>query len=161
VLYTEKRFGWTSIETGLSLALVGLTAALVQGGLTRVVIPRLGERKSVVVGLSITVLAFVAYGLANQSWMFYALIVAGSLGGITNPAVQGLISRSVGANEQGGVQGSLAGLQSVAGFLGMHLPGAAFFCGALLVLIGLGLAIRSFRKDRLEAEALQKGPEPG
>lgn len=174
VLYTENRFGWTSIQTGLSLALVGLTAALVQGGLTRVVIPRLGERKAVVVGLSISAMAFVAYGLANHGWMFYALIVVGSLGGISNPAVQGLISRSVGANEQGGVQGSLAGLQSVAGFLGIQLssrlfgyfirpeapvqlPGAAFFGGAILMAFGLALAIRSFRKDRLATEASPRG----
>jgi DHA1 family tetracycline resistance protein-like MFS transporter len=175
VLYTEHRFGWTSIQTGLSLALVGLTAALVQGGLTRVVIPRLGERKSVVIGLSITALVCVAYGLASQGWMLYVLIVAGSFSGIAGPAVQGLISRSVGADEQGGVQGSISGLQSVAGFLGMqlstrlfgyfispdapmHLPGAAFFSSAVLVVIGLLLAVVSFRNDSLKLKAQSSKP---
>jgi DHA1 family tetracycline resistance protein-like MFS transporter len=170
VLYTEKRFGWDALQAGGSLAVVGLCAALVQGGLTRLIIPRLGERASVVLGLAITAFAFVAYGLASQSWMLYALIAVGSLGGITNPAVQGLISRSVGADEQGGVQGALTGLASIAGFLGLklaaglfghfirpdapvYLPGAAFFCSAALVVIGLLLAIRSFRNESSKAKA--------
>lgn len=162
VLYTKHRFDWTVGQTGYSLALVGLTAALVQGGLTRVLIPKLGERKAATLGLAINAASFTGYGLATQGWMMYALIVVGSLGGITGPAVQGLISRSVGANEQGGVQGALSSLASVAGILGPplsttlfshfisdgavpKLPGAAFFSSALLVLIALTLAVRSFR----------------
>jgi DHA1 family tetracycline resistance protein-like MFS transporter len=163
VLYTRHRFDWTVGQTGYSLALVGLTAALVQGGLTRVLVPRLGERKAATLGLTMIAVTFVGYGLATESWMMYALIVVGSLGGITGPAVQALISRSVGADEQGGIQGSLTGLASVAGILGpplsttlfshfisdeakMKIPGAAFFSSALLVLIGLMLAVRSFRR---------------
>jgi DHA1 family tetracycline resistance protein-like MFS transporter len=163
VLYTKHRFDWTVGQTGYSLALVGLTAALVQGGLTRVLVPRLGERKAATLGLAIIAVAFTGYGLATKGWMMYALIVVGSLGGITGPAVQGLISRSVGADEQGGVQGSLAGLASVAGILGpplsttlfshfisdgaaVKLPGAAFFSSALLVLCALMLAVKSFRR---------------
>ncbi len=163
VLYTRHRFDWTVGQTGYSLALVGLTAALVQGGLTRVLVPRLGERKAATLGLAIIAVSFTGYGLATEGWMMYALIVLGSLGGITGPAVQGLISRSVGANEQGGVQGSLAGLASVAGILGpplattlfshfisdgatVKLPGAAFFSSALLVILALMLAVKSFRR---------------
>jgi len=163
VLYTRHRFDWTVGQTGYSLALVGLTAALVQGGLTRVLVPRLGERKAATLGLAISGLSFTGYGLATEGWMMYALIVVGSLGGITGPAVQALISRSVGADEQGGVQGSLAGLASVAGILGpplattlfshfiggeaaVNLPGAAFFSSALLVIIALILAATSFRR---------------
>ena len=164
VLYTKHRFDWTVGQTGYSLALVGLTAALVQGGLTRVLVPRLGERKAATLGLAINVVSFAGYGLATEGWMMYALIVVGSLGGITGPAVQGLISRSVGADEQGGVQGALTSLASMAGILGpplsttlfshfisdgarLKLPGAAFFSSALLVVIALLLAVRSFRRN--------------
>jgi DHA1 family tetracycline resistance protein-like MFS transporter len=150
-------------QTGLSLALVGLTAAIVQGGLTRVVVPWLGEKRAATIGLAIAAVTYAGYGLATQSWMIYALIVLGSLGGITGPAVQGLISRGVGANEQGGVQGSLTSLGSVAGIIGPpvaaglfgyfigdtapgRLPGAAFFFSSLLVIGAMLLALRSFRK---------------
>jgi DHA1 family tetracycline resistance protein-like MFS transporter len=80
------------------------------------------------------------------------------------PALQGLVSRCVPLNEQGAVQGALSSLASLAGILGpvlatglfgffisarapAHVPGAAFFCGALLMLIALQLALRSFRKN--------------
>jgi DHA1 family tetracycline resistance protein-like MFS transporter len=119
-------------------------------------------------GLTVGALSFVGYGLATESWMIYALIVAGSLGGVTGPAVQGLISRGVGANEQGGVQGSLSSLASVAGVLGppvatglfghfigataaVHLPGAAFFFSAVLDLAAMLLALRSFRRNGVGA----------
>ena len=96
--------------------------------------------------------------------MIYAILFVGSIGGVMSPAVQGLISRSVGADEQGSVQGSLSSLVSIAGIIGppiatglfayfisekppWKIPGAAFFCSALLVLLALTLAVRSFRKN--------------
>ncbi len=50
VLYTGFRFGWNEQTNGLTLALVGLMAALVQGLLVRPTIARLGERRTVSVG---------------------------------------------------------------------------------------------------------------
>ncbi|MEW6303309.1 MAG: TCR/Tet family MFS transporter [Verrucomicrobiota bacterium] len=163
VLYTSYRYGWTSKEVGFSLALVGVTAAVVQAGLTRIVVARFGEKKTATVGLLISALSYAAYGWASKGWMMYAIILIGSLAGVTGPAVQGLISRSVGANEQGGVQGSLTSLTSVSGILGppiatglfamfidptapRQIPGAAFYCSAILTIVAMLLAVRSFRK---------------
>lgn len=165
VLYTSYRYHWTVGQTGLSLAIVGLMAAIVQGGLTRVIVRRIGEEKSAIVGLAIGALSYIGYGLATEGWMIYAILVFGSLGGITSPAVQGLISRGVGANEQGGVQGALSSLTGISGILGppiaaglfahfigakssLQLPGAAFFFSATLVVLALLLALRSFRRTR-------------
>src|SRR5260221_14660856 len=85
---------------------------------SRLIVPRLGEEKAATIGLSIAACSYAGYGLAPQGWMIYVILVVGSFGGITGPAVQGLISRSVGANEQGGVQGSLTSLASIAGIIG-------------------------------------------
>ena len=160
VLYTEHRYHWDYGQTGLSLAVVGIMAMIVQGGLTRVIVARLGEKKSAILGLSIAALAYAAYGLATQGWMIYVILVFGSLGGITGPSVQGLISRNVGADEQGGVQGSLASLAGISGFLAPpiaaalfghfvnSLPGAAFFLSAALIILALLLAVRSFLRQR-------------
>ena len=161
VLYTEHRYSWNTRQTGLSLAVVGIMAMIVQGGLTRVIVARIGEKKSAIAGLSIAALAYVAYGAATEGWMIYVVLVFGSLGGITGPALQGLISRNVGADEQGGVQGSLASLSSVAGILAppvatglfsrfVHTaPGAAFFCSAALIITALLLAARSFQRGAI------------
>jgi MFS transporter, DHA1 family, tetracycline resistance protein len=170
VLYTGYRYSWTVGQTGLSLAIVGLMAAIVQGGLTRVIVERFGEQRATLTGLLIAALTYAGYGLATEGWMIYAILVIGSLSGVTGPAVQGLISRSIAANEQGGVQGSLTSLASVAGIIGpplatalfgffigktapIHLPGAAFFFSAVLVLIAALLALRSFRKQRRTASS--------
>ena len=164
VLYTHYRYAWTTGQTGISLAIVGLTTAIVQGGLTRLIVGRLGERKSTVLGLSIGTLSFLGYGLATQGWMIYAILVVGSLRAVSGPAIQGMISRSIGANEQGGVQGSLTSLTSVAGIIGpwiasnlfawfisdhvsVKVPGAAFFFSAGVMVIALFLAVRSFGKQ--------------
>lgn len=170
VLYTSYRYHWTPGQTGLSLAMVGLTSAIVQGGLTRAIIPRLGERRSVTVGLTISAMGLIAYGLATDGWMAYVVIAVASLSGISGPSVQGLISRSVGANEQGAVQGSLSSLSSVAGVLGpplatglfgyfisasapVQLPGAAFFFSSALTITAMLLAVRSFRREPTVATA--------
>jgi DHA1 family tetracycline resistance protein-like MFS transporter len=168
VLYTAYRYAWSPLQNGLSLALVGILSVLVQGGLVRVLIPRLGERRAIVAGLAVTMLAFLLYGLATQGWMIYAIMVIGSLGGIAGPALQGLISRSVSDQEQGSVQGALASLASLTGVVGpvvatglfanftapgapVHLPGIAFFFGALLILAGTLFAVRLFKQPRTVA----------
>ncbi|PYI83254.1 MAG: tetracycline resistance MFS efflux pump [Verrucomicrobia bacterium] len=170
VLYTGYRYHWTIGQTGLSLAIVGLMAAIVQGGLTRIIVERIGEQQAAAFGLAISALSYAGYGLATAGWMIYAILVIGSLGGVTGPAVQGLISRNVAANEQGGVQGSLTSLASVSGIIGppiaaglfayfigdtapAHLPGAAFFFSAVLTVGALVLAVRSFRKGATKAPA--------
>jgi DHA1 family tetracycline resistance protein-like MFS transporter len=170
VLYTSYRYGWTPKQVGLSLAAVGVMAAIVQGGLVRKIIPKLGERRSIIIGLMNATVFFAAYGLATQGWMVYVLIGIGSFGGIAMPALQGLVSRGVPLNEQGAVQGALSSLASLAGILGpvlatglfgyfisarapAQVPGAAFFCGSMLMLIALLLAVRTFRKTPLAAAA--------
>jgi DHA1 family tetracycline resistance protein-like MFS transporter len=164
VLYTGYRYQWSVGQTGLSLALVGLMAAVMQGGLTRVVIPRLGERRATLFGLGLLALGLIAYGLADTGWKAYVLIVLVSPAGIATPAIQGLISRSIRDDEQGAVQGALASLGSVAGIAGppvvtalfsyfigpttpLHLPGAPFFFSSLLTVVAVFLALRSFSRS--------------
>ena len=45
--YNIEKFGWSEKMIGYSLGLVGLMVALVQGGLIRIVIPKLGYQRSV------------------------------------------------------------------------------------------------------------------
>lgn len=163
VLYTDLRYGWDTRATGFSLAFVGVMAAVVQGGLTKVIVDKLGEVKTGLVGLAMATLMFICYGLCTEGWMIYVCILVGSLAGVAGPAVQVLMSHSVPADQQGGLQGSLTSLASVAGILGppmctslfgyfisdkapVHLPGAAFFASAILSFIALVLAIRTLRK---------------
>ena len=162
-LHTEARFGWGPVDIGASLALVGLMAAIVQGGLIRVIIPRLGERRALLVGLAVSTVGFLAFSFATRGWMMYAILIPFALSGLAGPASQAILSREVGPSEQGELQGSLSSLQSLTGILGPllatalftrfaapsatpHIPGAPFFAAAAFSLLGLLLALRLFAK---------------
>ena len=164
VLYTGYRFGWGETANGLTLALVGVTAVLVQGFLIRPAIARFGERRTIIIGLSVSVLTFLFYGLAAQGWMMVVTIVIGSLSGVAGPAIQGLVAGSVSPQEQGKVQGALTSLISLtsifapllftAGLFGyftsaaafVTLPGAPFFLGSLLFAAALLVIARLFKR---------------
>lgn len=164
VLYTTYRFGWNVQQTGLSLMLVGLGSAIVQGGLVRIIVGRLGERRSVVLGQSVGIFSFTLYGLSTQGWMMYSTIALGALGNISGPALQSIISRSVSAREQGAVQGALSALVSLTGIVGPllggfifaqfarpevapWLVGMPFFVGALLYALGLVNTLITFKRN--------------
>jgi DHA1 family tetracycline resistance protein-like MFS transporter len=164
VLYTSYRFGWDELTNGLTLGLVGLMAVLVQGLLVRRSVALLGDRRAALLGLSISALAFLGYGLAYRGWMMLVIIVFGSLGGITGPAIQNIIGGVVPSAAQGKTQGaisSLMGLTSIlapliftAGLFGyftsdrapVELPGAPFLVGSALIFTALVIVHRVFRR---------------
>lgn len=165
VLYTNYRYGWHELQNGLMMVLAGVLTVAVQGGLTRVAVPRLGERRAVVVGLLISTLGMALYGLAAQGWMLLAVMALASLGGIAPPAIQSLVARSVATDEQGSVQGTVSSLMSLtsivapliatqlfAYFTGPHapvaLPGAPFFMSAIFLLGALLATIPVLRRSR-------------
>jgi DHA1 family tetracycline resistance protein-like MFS transporter len=165
-LYTDYRYRWSPSEVGNSLTLMGVMAIVVQGGFVRRIIAWTGERKGLVIGLLISAVTLAAYGTATQGWMVYLLVLLGAWGGIAGPSAQALITKHVPANEQGGVQGSLSGLTSLAGIgapifaawsfgKGIpNLPGIAFYEASVLILVALALAFRSFQlDDRVGAQA--------
>jgi MFS transporter, DHA1 family, tetracycline resistance protein len=154
LLSLSSRFGWGPWEVGWSLFVVGICAAVVQGGLARQIIPKLGERFCLIAGMILGILAFVGYGLATHGWMIYAIIAIASIGGVSQPALQAVVTKAVPPTEQGLLQGALAGLNSLAMFGGallagaifayftndatpIRFPGAPFISGALLCLLGL------------------------
>lgn len=142
--YTEERFGWSPAEIGYSLMAVGLGAAIVQGGVTRKLIPMIGESAAATLGLSIAAAFYVIYGLITQGWMVYAIIPIGSLAGLTLPALNGIMSRTLPANAQGELQGAISSLNGLSMIIGPFVmtqifaaftkPGEPFTLGGFTVL---------------------------
>jgi DHA1 family tetracycline resistance protein-like MFS transporter len=164
--FTKERFNWTNKEIGWSLTFIGVMIALVQGGLTRIAIPKLGTKNAIYVGFIFSILGSFAFAFANQGWMMYAIMVPFALGGLAGPAMQGIISSQVPANEQGELQGSLTSLNSVAAIIGpilmtylfykftakdtpIYFPGASFMAAAILSTISLVLIVRTLKKNSL------------
>ncbi len=163
VLYTTYRFDWSIWEQGLSLALVGVIAIVVQGWLMGLLLSRFGERRILLISLVCSLLGQALYGLATEGWMMYAILIGTALSFLAQPAAQGLISNAVKPNEQGAVQGALTSLASLTAIVGpivatdifsyftapgqdLKLPGAPFFLGTMLVLLSLAFTLRSFAR---------------
>lgn len=163
VLYTNYRYGWNAAEVGVSLAVVGATSAVVQGVLVGPFIARLGEARTALLGLAFATLSYALYGVASQGWMLYVVIGVAAFGGLAAPAVQGVISQQVPPDEQGLLQGALAGLANLTSVVAppiaavlfayfvspgtpVALPGAPFFLCALLSLCALLVARRAFKR---------------
>jgi DHA1 family tetracycline resistance protein-like MFS transporter len=160
VLFTSYKFHWGPTETGLSLAAVGVMFVVGQGGLVRIVVPRLGERRAILLGLTVSVITVTLYGIVTRGWMVFPVMALAVLGWtIAAPAVQALMSRSVPANEQGLLQGALASMLNLTSIVGppiwtglfgffvsdaapIVVPGAAFFAAAVVFALALGLAYR-------------------
>jgi DHA1 family tetracycline resistance protein-like MFS transporter len=179
VLFTGFQFGWDERQNGMALALVGFMAALVQGLLVKRFVSMFGERRTVMIGLSISVLAFFAYGCVTQGWVVPLIIMFGAFGGVTGPAIQSIVAGAVPPSEQGKIQGALTSLMSFTNILApllftaglfsyftspsaaVNLPGAPFLMGSLLLLTAWFVVRRVFRRIKEpESESADGGADP-
>jgi DHA1 family tetracycline resistance protein-like MFS transporter len=152
--YTMFKFNWDAKMVGYSLAVVGMLIATVQGGLIRIIIPKIGQSRSVYLGITLYAVGLLLFGAASASWMMFAFLVPYCLGGVAGPALQGIISSQVPANEQGELQGALTSLISVTSIIGpvlmntifayftakdapVYMPGASFYLAAILTILSL------------------------
>ena len=158
VLYTEYRYAWNQRSIGLSLAVVGVCAAIVSGGLVGPYVKKFGERFSLTSGLFYGVLGFVGFGIAWRGWGALASIPFIALWGVAGPAMQSLMSQRVDASSQGKLQGAINSLRALTGMVGpvlftqvfsatiakdakWHVPGAAYYLAATLLLSAMVAAV--------------------
>jgi DHA1 family tetracycline resistance protein-like MFS transporter len=163
VLYMMYRYNFDERVVGLTMAGVGLSAMIVQGGLIGPTIARFGERTAMIIGLLFGIAAFSLWGFAPSALFFWLGIPLMSLWGIANAASLGLMSRRVGPTEQGQLQGANASLMGIANLFGpglftqvfalaigegsrWHLPGAPFVLAALLLAAAAAVAIMVTRQ---------------
>ena len=150
--YTKYRFGWSEAKIGASFALVGLLVVVSQATTMRIVVPKLGERRSVLVCMVIGAVGYFGYSLATEGWMMFAWLGSWFFGAIVMPATNALMSHRVSADAQGELMGAVASLSSLASIVGpplmthlfgyfsspaapLHYPGAAFAASSVLALM--------------------------
>ena len=163
--FNIEKFKWTPKMIGISLGVVGLLVGAVQGGLVRIVNPKIGNEKSVYIGLGLYSLGLLLFAFASQSWMMFVFLVPYCLGGIAGPALQSIISGHVPPNEQGELQGALTSLMSATSIIGpllmtnlfayctranasIYFPGAAFLLGSVFMLVSAFWAYFALRNDK-------------
>jgi DHA1 family tetracycline resistance protein-like MFS transporter len=162
VLYADYRYGWDTRTVGYTLAAVGVSSGIVQGGLVGPIVSRLGERRALVLGLICGAIGFAIYGLAPTGRMFLIGVPIMALWGLYGPSAQSLMTRRVGESEQGQLQGALSSITGIANmvapalfslifaaalstFRDWHLPGAPFVLAAVILVAAVGLGLKATR----------------
>jgi DHA1 family tetracycline resistance protein-like MFS transporter len=170
--FTIERFHWSTSMIGVSLAVVGLLVGAVQAGLTRVVNPRIGNEKSIYLGLLLYAIGMFLFAFATQSWMMFVFLVPYCLGGICGPALQSMMASHVPSNQQGELQGSLTGVMSITTIIGplimtnifahftaktasVYFPGAPFLVGGVFMLASAAIAYVVLHKRSWKAVEAQ------
>lgn len=180
--FTEYRFHWNAKMVGISLGVVGFLVGLVQGGLTRIVNPRIGNAKSIYLGLSLYITGLVLFAFATEGWMMFVFLVPYCMGGLAGPSLQATLSGHIPANQQGELQGAMTSLMSLTTILGplimnnlftyfttdkapFYFPGIPFLLGAMFMTSSLLITKKILSREKKEnpelAEAIDAkvGPE--
>ena len=162
--FTAERFDWSPGLIGVSLAIYGISLAVVQGTLVGPATRILGDAGAVMLGLLIEVVALVILGFISSGVLLLLLIPVTALGAIGLPALQGILSRAVADNAQGELQGVLASLTAIAMVLApllmtqtfsafsradaaIYLPGAPFLLSAVIMALATALYLLRGRRQ--------------
>lgn len=151
--WTREVFGWGTALIGLTLAAFGGAVAFSQGVVMRLIIPRLGEFRTMIFAVLCSITAFIAFGLTASAYVMFAVLLVAALADMAPPTMTAMMANMVSEDRQGLLQGVIASLGSIAAVIApmvmtwifqsfagsdavYYLPGAPFlFSGALILLI--------------------------
>jgi DHA1 family tetracycline resistance protein-like MFS transporter len=156
--YAIAKFQLSSGAIGATLALSGLSMAISQSLVTGRLVKRLGELSTAIIGAIVGMAAFLAYAFMTESWMLWPVLLLGGLQGAAMPAMNAIMSKELGPERQGELQGGMASVMGISSVIGplvltqtlahfsrpdaeVHFPGAAFALAALLALVSLALLV--------------------
>ncbi|MFN4040507.1 MAG: TCR/Tet family MFS transporter [Brevundimonas sp.] len=172
VLYAGLRYGWGPWQVGALLALVGVLDMIVQGVLVGPISKRFGDRATMIFGLFGGTVGIALMGWAPTGVAFIVAMLPNALWGLAMPTLQSLMTRRVGEDEQGQLQGANMSVASIAGVLSplffgwiysisteadspIHLPGLAFYLAAIVLLMAAGIGwVTARQAERAEAASV-------
>lgn len=128
--WSKIALGWQDWQIGLSLAISGISMALVQMRVTGRAISRLGEERTVVIGMIVGGLTFAAYVFVRADWLIYLILVLGAFQALTFPSINALLSRLTDASHQGALMGGMQSLTSIAWIVSPFVLSQALAYGA-------------------------------
>lgn len=162
--FTIERFGWSLSTVGISLAVYGISSAVMQVWALRIMIERYGERKTAIAGMIITVISLIAMTFIEHGWIVFIGMPIVALGEVVRPAIQGMMADQSNDSEQGELQGVFSSVIAIASIISpllmtfifrtftketaaFYQPGAPFAAAALLSIIALVVFIRQGRSS--------------
>ena len=124
---TMEGLGWSSGDVGISLGAFGIASMIVQGGLIRIIIPKVGLFWAGTIGMVSAVIAYTMMGSANAGWIIYAAGPFAALAGLYGPALNNMMSSRISESEQGELQGAIGAAQGLALMIGPFMMSGAFW----------------------------------
>lgn len=170
--YTMYKFGWDAGDVGWSLGFVGVCLIFSMGWLTGVAVPRLGEKRAIIIGFTCAGIGFLGYALATQSWMMYVATIFFAMVGIGSSALRSVLSKQVSETEQGELQGaitSVMGLTAIftplvmtglfSAFTGdgapIHLPGAPYLLATVAMVASICMVLSFIGRVAIKPQPAQ------
>ena len=111
---TMEGLNWSSGDVGFSLGAFAVASMAVQGGLIRIIIPKLGLFWAGFIGILSAIIAYTMMGSADAGWIIYAAGPFAALAGLYGPALTNMMSSRVSESEQGELQGAIGAAQGLA-----------------------------------------------
>lgn len=115
VLYAGHRYGWGPLQVGLLLAAVGVLDMIMQGLVVGPTVKALGDRRTMIVGLIGGTVGIAMMGWAPSGLWFCLAMLPNAMWALAMPTLQSLMTRRVGEDEQGQLQGATMSVASIAG----------------------------------------------
>ena len=127
VLFMTFRYGWGPMLSGLVLAGVGLSQAVVEGLLLRHVTARIGERSTAIAGYVAGAVGYGVLALAFAGWTMIPAVVLIALGGLATPSVRAMVAGRGGVGSQGEMQGLLSAVEGLTAVFAPLLTAGLFY----------------------------------
>ena len=154
-LWTERQLHWGVRENAIFFFYIGIVMVLVQGGVVRPLVKRVGEGRVVIAGTLLMAAGFAMVLVVYTPFLAFVggfLIAAGF--GLSSPALHAMISQNAPVEHQGAAMGSSQSAQSLCRILGPTAAGLAFdgfgrdapyLGGAVILTVAFFIAIRARR----------------
>lgn len=168
--FTIERFGWSLSTVGISLAVYGISSAVMQVWTLRLLINRYGERHTAKLGMVMSVVSLIAMTFIEHGWIIFAGMPIVALGEVVRPAIQGMIADQTHDSEQGEIQGIFSSVIAIASIISplvmtfifreftkettaFYQPGAPFAAAAVLAIMALVLFLRQNLTHKVASES--------
>jgi len=148
VLYAAKRFHMGPERLGELMSALGLATMVAEAVLVRMIVPAIGEKRSVRLGLAAFALQCLVLGLAYEPWHLFGCVLFSILGNLVYPSLSSLVSGAVEPDEVGEALGAVNGVKALTEGVGplafgtlmtlserSALPGWPYLIAGMLALV--------------------------